>query len=64
MQFKIQVMNYLETQITDHTEYKKGNSTLGLLTAEQNAIAKFKEEYPDNVDEFKYLKIIRSLSVN
>ena len=57
-------MNYLETQITNHIEYKKGNSTIGLLAAEQNAIAKFKEEYSDNVDEVKYLKIIRSLSVN
>lgn len=56
--------NYNQTQVTDYEEIRPVlGSTIGLISAEKNAIERFREEHPDNKDEDKYLILQRKLSV-
>ena len=62
MKFEIVVSNYNNKQITEYTETSNDKGTMGLIAARKNALKKFREEWPENEDEQKFLKIKSKLT--
>lgn len=62
MIFEIVVSNYNNKQITEYTETSNNKGTMGLIAAQKNALEKFREEWPENEDEEKLLKVKSKLT--
>tara|TARA_A100001015_G_C14641498_1_gene575618 strand:+ start:409 stop:627 length:219 start_codon:yes stop_codon:yes gene_type:complete len=62
MLFEIVVSNYNNKQITEYTETSKDKGTMGLIAAQKNALKKFREEWPENEDEERFLKVKSKLT--
>ena len=62
MLFEIVVSNYNNKQITEYTETNKDKGTMGLIAAQKNALKKFREEWPENEDEERFLKVKSKLT--
>lgn len=62
MVFEIVVSNYNNKQITEYTETSNDKGTMGLIAAQKNALKKFREEWPENEDEEKFLKVKSKLT--
>ena len=62
MKFEIVVSNYNNKQITEYTETSNDKGTMGLIAAQKNALKKFREEWPENEDEEKFLKVKSKLT--
>ena len=63
MIFTFTISNYNDTQITEYEEVTSESGTLGFLAAEEHAMIKFREDWPENQDDVKYLKIKSHLSI-
>ena len=62
MMFEIVVSNYNNKQITKYTEISETKGTIGLIAVQKNALKKFREEWPENEDEEKFLKVKSKLT--
>ena len=62
MVFEIVVSNYNNKQITEYTEISETKGTIGLIAVQKNALKKFREEWPENEDEEKFLKVKSKLT--
>ena len=55
--FSFEVKNYNSEQCIKHEEPSKSQGTMGFIAARNNALAKFRETFPQNKDSDNLLKI-------
>ena len=55
--FDVEIKNFYETQKTTYSKTIQEHTTIGLIAAQREGMRKFREEWPENTDEEKYLNI-------
>ena len=55
--FDVEIKNFYENQKTTYSKTIQEHTTIGLIAAQREGMKRFREEWPENTDEEKYLNI-------